>query len=138
MVGDYTAFQAANIIARTLFAEARNDGKVGMTAVASVVFNRAEGKAKDFANVCKKHSYSKKAGKDIYQFSCWNKMTDSDWSPKTFKVKLPKSVKTGTKEQKLWEQAMEIAASMLSGSFKPITTANMYYNDKICSPEWGS
>ena len=42
MIGNYTAFQAANIIARTLYAEARNDGKTGMTAVASVIYNRAE------------------------------------------------------------------------------------------------
>ena len=53
MIGNYSEFQAANIIARTLYAEARNDGKAGMEAVASVIYNRAVGKAADFANVCK-------------------------------------------------------------------------------------
>lgn len=31
---------------------------------------------------------------------------------------------------------MAIAADMLSDAFKPITDANMYYNDKSASPEW--
>ena len=66
MIGNYTEFQAANIIARTLYAEARNDGKTGMTAVASVIYNRANGKASDFANVCKKHGYSKKAKRVVH------------------------------------------------------------------------
>ena len=66
MIGNYTAFQAANIIARTLYAEARNDGKTGMTAVASVIYNRADGKASDFVNVCKKHGYSKKAKRVVH------------------------------------------------------------------------
>ena len=66
MIGNYTEFQAANIIARTLYAEARNDGKTGMTAVASVIYNRADGKASDFANVCKKHGYSKKAKRVVH------------------------------------------------------------------------
>ena len=66
MIGNYTALQAANIIARTLYAEARNDGKAGMEAVASVIYNRADGKASDFANVCKKHGYSKKAKRVVH------------------------------------------------------------------------
>ena len=102
MIGNYTMIQAANIIARTLFAEARNDGKVGMEAVASVIYNRADGKINDFVNVCKKNGYSKKYKKIVYQFSCWGKMTNAEWSPKNFKVKIPKAVKNGSKEQILW------------------------------------
>ena len=66
MIGNYSEFQAANIIARTLYAEARNDGKEGMEAVASVIYKRADGKASDFANVCKKHGYSKKAKRVVH------------------------------------------------------------------------
>ena len=136
MIGNYTALQAANIIARTLYAEARNDGKTGMTAVASVIYNRANGKASDFANVCKKHGYSKKAKRVVHQFSCWNKMTDEEWSQKNFKIKIPKTVKNSAKARALWETAKKIAADMLSGSFTPTTDANMYYAPKKCSPDW--
>lgn len=136
MLGRYTELQAANIIARTLYAEARNDGEEGMEAVASVIYNRADGKAKDFVNVCKKNGYSQKAKKVVHQFSCWGKMTDADWSPSSFKVRLPKNVKTGTKEQVLWKKATEIAGNMLNGSFKPTTDATMYYNPQKCSPDW--
>lgn len=138
MIGDYTAFQAANIIARTLYAEARNDGEKGMTAVASVIFNRAKGNVDDFINVCKKHSYSKKYKKIVYQFSCWGKMSDSDWSPKDFKIKIPSSVNGNKKNEALWKAAMQIAADMLADSFKPTTNANMYYNDKTAHPDWGN
>lgn len=136
-IGQYTSFQAANIIARTLFAEARNDGVDGMTAVASVIYNRANGKASDFANVCKKNGYSKKYRRLVHQFSCWNKMTNDEWLPNKFKVKLPKAVVVGSSEQKLWEQAMLITAEMLAGTFKPVTKANMYYNPEKASPDWG-
>ena len=136
MIGNYTALQAANIIARTLYAEARNDGKTGMTAVASVIYNRADGKASDFANVCKKHGYSKKAKRVVHQFSCWNRMTDEEWSQKNFKIKIPKTVKNSAKARMLWETAKKIAADMLSGSFTPTTDANMYYAPKKCSPDW--
>ena len=138
MIGDYTAFQAANIIARTLYAEARNDGEKGMNAVASVIYNRADGKINDFVNVCKKNGYSKKYKKIVYQFSCWGKMTNSEWSPKNFKVKIPKAVKNGSKEQILWQIAIKIASDMLAGSFTPIIDSNMYYNDQKAAPDWGS
>ena len=138
MIGDYTAFQAANIIARTLYAEARNDGEKGMKAVASVIYNRADGKINDFVNVCKKNGYSKKYKKIVYQFSCWGKMANSEWSPKNFKVKIPNSVKGNAKNETLWKVAKQIAADMLAGNFTPITNANMYYNDKKAHPDWGN
>ena len=138
MIGNYTAFQAANIIARTLYAEARNDGEKGMKAIASVIYNRADGKINDFVNVCKKNGYSKKYKKIVYQFSCWGKMTNTEWSPKNFKVKIPKSVKGNAKNETLWKVAKQIAADMLTGNFTPITNANMYYNDKKANPDWGN
>lgn len=129
MIGDYTAFQVANIIARTLYAEARNDGKTGFKAVASVIYNRADGKMADFAAVCKKK----------YQFSCWNKMSADDWKPAKFKIKIPTSVKDNARNERLWKQAMEIAAEMLANGnvFKPVTTANIYYATSMKkAPSW--
>ena len=87
MIGNYTALQAANIIARTLYAEARNDGKTGMTAVASVIYNRANKDKTLFTSACLKSK----------QFSCWNKFTKEEADPKNFKVKIPSSVKGNAK-----------------------------------------
>ena len=126
MIGEYTAFQAANIIARTLYAEARNDGVKGMSAVASVIYNRAEEKKEKFTKACLKPK----------QFSCWNKFTKEEADPKNFKVKIPKTVNGNKTNAALWKTAMAIAADMLSDSFKPTTNANMYYNDKTASPDW--
>lgn len=126
MIGDYTAFQAANIIARTLYAEARNDGEKGMTAVASVIYNRAKGNKEDFTKVCLKPK----------QFSCWNKFTKEEADPKRFQVKIPVSVKGNAKNDELWKKAMSIVADMLADSFKPTTTANTYYNPKTANPKW--
>ena len=129
MLGEYTAFQAANIIARTLYAEAQQDGKTGFNAVASVIYNRANGKREDFVKVCFKEK----------QFSCWNKMTDSEKSPENFVNRIPKNVKDNKNNQKLWNQCMEIAATMIANksTFKPTTTANSYYATNIKNkPSW--
>lgn len=128
MVGDYTAFQAANIIARTLYAEARGDGKdKGYIPVASVIYNRADGKMEDFAKVCLKK----------WQFSCWNGLSDDEKAPSKFQIKIPKSVKGNKTNEKLWMQAMEVAASMLAvgkGAFQPVTNANSYYATSMKKP----
>lgn len=126
--GKYDAIQAANIIARTLYAEARNDGEVGMKAVASVIYNRADGKKELFTNACLKPK----------QFSCWNKFTAEEADPKNFKIKIPSSVNGNKKNETLWKTAMQIAADMLVDSFKPTTKANAYFNPKTANPKWAS
>ena len=128
MFGNYTALQSSNIIARTLYAEARNDGKVGMEAVASVIYNRAKGNKDNFTKACLKPK----------QFSCWNKFTKEEADPKNFKVKIPSSVNKNKKNEALWKEAMQIVADMLNGTFKPTTTANMYFNPQKCSPKWAN
>lgn len=57
---------AADVLARTLWGEARGEGSAGMQAVANVVMNRAARGGwwgDDIIGVCQKP----------YQFSCWNK-----------------------------------------------------------------
>lgn len=129
MVGRYSAFQAANIIARTIYAEARSEGEEGMRAVASVIYNRAKGKDSDFALVCIKP----------WQFSCWNGLTvkhADQLAPKAFKIKIPASAKNGS-SQGSWKTAMKIAGEMLSGSFTPTTSATFYYvTDMKKPPKW--
>ena len=52
----------AGIIADTLYMEARSEGERGQRAVATVIYNRAHGKAENMESVCLKPK----------QFSCWN------------------------------------------------------------------
>ena len=55
-----------DILARTIWGEARGDGRVGMEAVASVVLNRVADPGwwgRDIVSVCQ----------TPWQFSCWNK-----------------------------------------------------------------
>lgn len=54
-----------------------------MTAVASVIYNRAKGDKELFAKACLKPK----------QFSCWGKLTREEADPKSFEVKIPSSVK---------------------------------------------
>jgi spore germination cell wall hydrolase CwlJ-like protein len=67
------AFELAlsiDVLARTIWGEARGEGTIGMQAVASVVLNRFEAATKkgahwwgsSFIEICQKP----------YQFSCWN------------------------------------------------------------------
>lgn len=56
---------AADVLARTMYGEARGEGQAGMAAVGHVVFNRVAAKSwwgSDVIGVCQKP----------WQFSCWN------------------------------------------------------------------
>ena len=59
------AHGAVDILARTMYGEARGEGAAGMTAVAHVVFNRIDARSwwgRNMVGVCHKP----------WQFSCWN------------------------------------------------------------------
>ena len=127
MVGKYSVYKTVNIIARTLYAEAREDGIAGYKNVATVIYNRAKGNMTDFVNVIKTHG----------QFSCWNKMTNEEWSPEKFDPRVPASTVNNAKNAWLWEEAKTIAVSMLKRTFKPLGNANHYYNPDKASPTWG-
>lgn len=106
-----------NIIARTLWAEARNDGDEGMRAVASVIYNRGRGKLSAMVDAVKAPK----------QFSCWNKMTKSDWD----------NFKTKQKDGREWQIAKNIATEIARGEFKPTGNWDHYYNPDKASPAWG-
>lgn len=105
--------KSVNIIARTLWAEARNEGTEGMKAVASVIYNRGKGTVPGMISAIKKP----------YQFSCWNGM---DWSNFTIKEK----------SGGLWNTAKSIATQMANGTFSPTHTYKYYYNPNKASPSW--
>lgn len=102
-----------NIMARTLWAEARTEGEGGMRAVASVIWNRGHGTVPGMISAIKKP----------LQFSCWN---DMDWRNFTIKEK----------SGDLWNSAKSIATEMATGAFAPTHSYKFYYNPDKCSPSW--
>lgn len=113
---EYTNEEMHNILTRTLWAEARNDGYIGMNAVASVIYNRGKGDPEKMVRAVK----AKK------QFSCWNRMSQSDWV--NFKMKHH----SGTE----WEHASRIAYALMVGKFRPSHNYDHYYNPKKANPSW--
>lgn len=107
------AMTDADTIASTLWYEARGEGKDGITAVASVIANRAKASGKTMAQECLKPK----------QFSCWNGV----------KVAVPSKAKG-----EVWEFCKATAKKMVAGEFKPTNTATHYYNPKLCNPKWGA
>jgi N-acetylmuramoyl-L-alanine amidase len=112
----YNPSEVRNIIARTLWAEAKGEGEKGMRAVASVIYNRASGNVNKMVPVIKKPK----------QFSCWNKMKEKDWF--NFEIK--------EKSGPAWDLAKKIATEMATDNFSPILDSDHYYNPSLCTPNW--
>lgn len=104
-----------NIIERTLYAECSGDIE-SMPYVASVIYNRAKGDVDKMASVITREK----------QFSCWNKMSTSEFRPDTFKVrdinfKYDSAGKqTGTNPDASAKLAQKIADQMIHGKFHPL------------------
>ena len=124
--GGYTASQASNILARTLYMEARSQGTTGMDAVASVILNRAGGKAEKMPYVCLKPS----------QFSCWNDIDNKD--SKNYAVKIPKGAAKKGKDQTAWTYCQELAGKLLSENFKSTVGNRNSYHTTAVTPKWDS
>lgn len=118
------------VLARTIWGEARGEGLLGMTAVACVVMNRVslaqEGKVKwwgeGIKGVCLKP----------YQFSCWNK-ADPNY----------KLLTAPTVEGKTYTTAEVIARLASMNCLKDITDgATHYFSTKVLTgddiPDWAS
>lgn len=106
----------AGIIADTLYMEARGEKPHGLRAVATVIFNRAHGKAEKMESVCLKPK----------QFSCWNGKT-------------PKSVRIAPKnalDKQAYELCLAIERELLTGKFEPLGDWTHYYNPQLCKPSW--
>lgn len=101
------------LVAMTLYYEAGNQSLRGKIAVASVIWNRAEGDSKNFKYVI----FSKK------QFSCWNR-----------NVKRPKITNNES-----YSDCKDIAILMCSGSFNVpnrLEGVNAYHERRV-NPPWG-
>lgn len=112
-----------DVLARTLWGEARGEGDAGMMAVAAVVLNRvahAENRAgywwgNDIISVCQKP----------YQFSCWNR---SD--PSYLKLQAV------TDKDRHFATALRIARRAVIGAIDDATGGATHYHADYVSPYW--
>ncbi|TPD62994.1 cell wall hydrolase [Emcibacter nanhaiensis] len=109
-----------DILARTLWGEARGEGRAGMEAVAAVIMNRYNASAwysgPTIAAVARKK----------YQFSCWN--------PKDPNYDKLLSV---DETDPLFALALEIADNAIAGKLAdPTDGATHYFASYIAAPDW--
>ncbi|MGE3779404.1 MAG: cell wall hydrolase [Pirellulaceae bacterium] len=113
--------KVVDVIARTIWAEARGEGRAGMEAVACVIRNRANHPrwwGSDYSSVCLKPN----------QFSCWN-ATDPN---------LPK-LRAVTSADSQFALALEIASAVVDGTLSdPTRAVDRYFAATIAAPSWAA
>jgi N-acetylmuramoyl-L-alanine amidase len=112
------------ILAKTLYGEARGEGLIGLEAVANTIMNRVKvAKEKggkfwwggDVISVCTKP----------YQFSCWNKKDPN-------REKLEKL----NSKDKIFAACLRIARKAVAGILKDNTEGSTHYHTKAIEPFW--
>lgn len=98
----------SDVLARTIYAEAEGESYEGKKAVASVIYNRANGDVGKMTSVVKERK----------QFSCWN-----DGPP-------PRG------HGDAWNDSLKIAKELIGGNFVPTTKHTHYYNPSKVNPNW--
>lgn len=114
---------AVDVLARTLWGEARGEGERGMTAVACVVVNRARIAAerggfwwgRDIVEVCQKPQ----------QFSCWNRADPN------FKI-----IQTVDEADLYFATAVRIARRAVAGVLGDVTGGATHYHANSITPYW--
>ena len=122
-VQEFCRQMEVDVLARTLWGEARGEGVAGMKAVACVVLNRfeiAEEKGRywwgnTIIQICQKP----------YQFSCWNR---SD--PNFYKLQ------DVGKDDPVFVTALRIARRAAEGLLEDITLGATHYHAKGIEPYW--
>ena len=97
-----------NVIAKTLYAEARGENYAGIDAVATVIFNRGKGDYQKSIAACLKRK----------QFSCWNGQTD---------IKISNNVL----DQKMWKYCLHVEMLIRCGNFTPNGNWNHYAHHTV-------
>lgn len=117
-------YQEIDILARTIYGEARGEGLSGLEAIASTILNRtkiAREKGNNFwwgsdiISICKKP----------YQFSCWNKN-----DPNKDKIERV------TLNDKTFASCLRIAKKSIAGILKDKTNGATHYHTKSIEPSW--
>jgi len=107
----------SNIVARTLFHEARGEGEIGMRAVGSVIYNRSKRRNRSFSQIATQPN----------QFSVW-KDRDTSFTDESKNFTSPKDLK-------MWDKALQISKEMVLGGFRPITQADHFHTHNV-NPSW--
>lgn len=133
-IGGYSETNVVNMLTRTIYGEAMDQGRAGRLAVASVIWNRAGGDPENFPAVLKEE----------WAFSCWNGMSKSEW--KNFEYSIPSNGVTGVfynrKNTQIWNECLGIAKRLVEKDFEStIGDRNSYLNPKTASEKakrtWG-
>ena len=107
------------VLARTIWGEARGEGHAGMVAVACVVRNRVRNPrwwGETWPTVCWRHA----------QFSCWNS-ADPNFH----------EMRAVTEADPAYADALTIAAGIISGEIEDVTrNADAYADLAVCDPAW--
>lgn len=112
------------IVAETLWREARGEGRKGIEAVASVIWNRMKEKGISATAVCLEKG----------QFSCWkNERNVKEFTP----WGRHNLLNMNPTEHEIWNYCVSLARVIVYGTFVPTLTANHYYNPSKCRPKWG-
>lgn len=131
-VNGLNAANIVNAVARTIYAEAKGEGYDGQAAIASVIWNRAGGKAENLVPVISKKK----------QFSCWNEYSGG-WKDTDYKLKVPSPKElSNTKSKAAWENCLKLATKLFNGTFtSTIGNRNSYMNkstaDQSNINSWG-
>ena len=110
-----------NVVAETIWLEARGEGDRGIRAVASVIRNRSVERGLSPREVCLERG----------QFSCWRKGLVLPLD----NVRKSRMMRPSTR--RAWRSCVEVANELVNRKFKPTITANHYYNPDKCRPYWG-
>ncbi|MBI1326040.1 MAG: cell wall hydrolase [Alphaproteobacteria bacterium] len=119
----FFAEMAVDVLARTLWGEARGEGTAGMQAVANVILNRAEISKRlkgywwgnTLIEVCQKPR----------QFSCWNK-EDANYT----------KVLSVTEKDIYFATALRIAKRAVASVLPDITKGATHYHAASITPYW--
>ena len=98
-----------DIIARTIFAEAKGESFRGKLGVASVIWNRAHGNPEEFIQVIRQNK----------QFSPWNNGIPPRGDGQT------------------WDESIQIANNMVNGNFEPIFNYTHFLNPELVIKHYG-
>lgn len=126
MAKPYIDGPSADVMARTIWGEARGEARLGRIAVGWVIRNRAE---IDLGNdglpdwwgegiegVCRRP----------FQFSCWNK-TDPN---------LPRLLGLTPSSDSAFREILDLAFGVLAGAFEDPTKGSTHYHTVMISPAW--
>ena len=129
--GGVQASNVCNMVAKTLWMEARGEGDEGMKAVLSVILNRCGGDPDNTIKVLKKHK----------AFSCWNGY-EGGWTDSSYDFFEPSSIRKSASSEELWRTCNELSSKFLAGEFKStVGNFNSYLNKATADKEnvegWG-